>query len=182
MNIFLHSLLVTNKMDNFTVTEAKDALLREHTEFINSDEARRFIYRQLFRNIEKGLLKRIDSPDGDVTKVIYSKTDKYFSSDISSKKQGANTKKIKPKIANADNFKKSLEKELVDYELDLSSILEEVKEYKRLSSRFPELKKTLQQCQHQAKERSTKVIGKVNALQNLLGNTIIKNTRVNKIG
>ena len=58
LNVFLHSLLVIKQMNEFTVIEAKDALLREHAEFTDSTEARKFIYRQLLQSINNGLLKR----------------------------------------------------------------------------------------------------------------------------
>ena len=64
MNVFLHFLLVTKQMNYFTVTEAKEALMREYSEFDNPAEARKFIYRQLSRNVDKGLLKRTDSSNG----------------------------------------------------------------------------------------------------------------------
>ncbi len=70
MNVFLHSLLVINKMNNFTVTEAKNALLAEHPEFIDSEVARKFVYRQLTHNIKKGLIKRTDYFSNGKKKVI----------------------------------------------------------------------------------------------------------------
>ncbi|MDN2664158.1 hypothetical protein OW492_12320 [Psychromonas sp. 14N.309.X.WAT.B.A12] len=47
MNVFLHSLLVTKQMDNFTISEAKEALIAHLVEFTDPVEARKFIYRQL---------------------------------------------------------------------------------------------------------------------------------------
>ena len=174
MNVFLHSLLVKKKMDNFTVSEAKEVLLANHVEFTDPVEARKFIYRQLTRNIEKGLIKRIDKPNERIKKVIYSKTDLFFSSTVVPIKRVKKDKKElqrKPQKREVKTirYQTELKKELLTYEIDLNTLLEESKEYKRLSSRFPELQAKLELHQFQAKERSIKLLGKLHALQNLLG-------------
>jgi len=176
MNVFLHYLLVTQKMNDFTVAEARDALLTEYTEFTDEVESRKFVYRQLTRNIGKGLIKRIDCFKTGSKQVIYSKTEKFFTSKIvpitrGSKKRTTTTKPpVKTPVA--VDYKAELKKELMTYEIDLNTILEEAKEYKRLSIRFPELQKRLKQHQSQAKEKSIRLLGKVHALQNLLGYTV----------
>jgi len=177
MNVFLHSLLIIKQMNNFTVLEAKDALLKDHAEFTDDVETRKFIYRQLTRSVEKGLLKRTDRFDNGSKQVIYSKTDKLLASSVVPIKRGAKariaTKKTEPvKAPESVSYKTELQKELMAYEIDLNTILEEAKEYKRLSVRFPDLKEKLQQHQFQAKEKSIKLLGKVHALQNLLGYTV----------
>ena len=173
MNVFLHSLLVTKMMNDFTVTEARDVLLTQHTEFTDEVETRKFIYRQLTRNIEKGLIKRTDCFEDGTKKVRYSKTDKFFNSKIV-----PITRRSKKRIPMAQSpvnttiavdYKTELKKELITYEIDLNASIEEVKEYKRLSTRFPELKEKLQQHQEQAKNQSVQLLGRVHALQKLLG-------------
>jgi hypothetical protein len=42
MNVFLHFLLVIKQMNNFTVTQAKETLLREQSEFTDPVETRKF--------------------------------------------------------------------------------------------------------------------------------------------
>ena len=176
MNVFLHSLLVIKQMNNFTVLEAKDALVKDHAEFTDDVEARKFIYRQLTRSIEKGLMKRTDCFDSGSKQVIYSKTDKLLASSIvpikrEIKARKASGKKKLVKIPEAAKYKIELKKELMAYEIDLNTILEEAKEYKRLSTRFPELQDKLKLHQSQAKDKSIKLLGKINALQNLLSYT-----------
>ena len=65
-------------MNDFTVTEAKDMLIHEKAEFTDPVETRKFIYRQLTRNVAKGLLKRTDKSDGGNKKTIYAKTNLFF--------------------------------------------------------------------------------------------------------
>lgn len=178
MNVFLHSLLVIKQMDNFTVSEAKDALLHEHAEFTDDKQTRMFIYRQLSRNIEKGLIKRTDSFDADLKKeIIYSKTDKFLESTIvpikrTSKPKKVNIRKAPAKVVEMISYKTELQNELIAHEIDLNTMIEEAKEYKRLSVRFPELQDKLQRHQSEAKIKSIKLLGKVHALQNLLDYTV----------
>lgn len=77
-----------------------------------------------------------------------------------------------PKTA---KYKIELKRELMAYEIDLNTTLEEVKEYKRLSTRFPELQDKLKLHQSQAKDKSIKLLGKIHALQNLLSYTVTEN-------
>lgn len=176
MNTFLYSLLVTNKLNDFTVSQARDALLKAHPEFTDKVESRKFIYRQLTRTIEKGLLHRADCFKSGTKKVIYSKTNEFFSSTIAPLTRGTKKtvtqQKESKKVIKTVNYKNELQKELNTYEFDLKTILEEAKEYKRLSVRFPELRKKLNQHQSQAKEKSIQLLGKVHALQNLLTDPI----------
>jgi len=179
MNVFLHSLLIDKKMNNFTVTEAKDALLREHIEFVNDVEARKFIYRQLTRHIIKGLLKRKEVCNNDKNIVIYSKTEKFFASDISAVHRGRKiikqaTINNTPQTFTTLNYKIELEKELLIHRIDFNTTLEEAKEYKRLASRFPSLQEKLREYELDTKNKSTKLLGKINALQNILGDITIE--------
>ena len=174
MNIFLHSLLVIKGMNDFTVTEARDALLEEQNKFIDKTETRKFIYRQLYRNVGKGLLKRTEQLDDGSKKITYSKTEKLLNSIIFPIKRNSKSKKqpiLKEQlVAHGESYKRELKKDLVTYEIDLNTTLEEVKEYKRLLGRFPELKDELEHHRSAAKAKSIKLLGKVHALQNLLGN------------
>jgi hypothetical protein len=177
MNVFLHSLLVIKQMNNFTVLEAKEALLKGHAEFTDDVEARKYIYRQLTRSTEKGLLKRTDCFESGSKQVIYSKTDKLLASSIVPIKRRSRKKKItirkEPvKVAKKISYEAELKKELLAYEIDLNTTLEEAKEYNRLSERFPELQEKLKEHQSQAKDKSIKLLGKINALQNLLSYTV----------
>ncbi|MBH0040626.1 hypothetical protein [Pseudoalteromonas sp. SWN166] len=94
MNVFLHFLLVIKQMDKFTVTQAKDALLREQPTFADAVETRKFIYRQLTRNVAKGLLKRTNKLRKGVKEVIYSKTELFFNLEIVPNSRGSSAKCI----------------------------------------------------------------------------------------
>ena len=184
MNVFLHFILIIKQMDKFTVTEAKDALLHEQSEFSDAVETRKFIYRQLTRNVAKGLLKRTNKLNKGVKEVIYSKTELFLSLEIVPNSRGSRAKDIYISNHNSTNatvekfeiteYQEELKKDLLTYEIDLSTLLEEAKEYKRLTTRYPKLHEKLQLHHTQAKKKSIKLLGKINALQTLLGNKIIE--------
>ena len=183
MNVFLHFLLVIKQMNNFTVVEARDVLLHEQSEFNDAVETRKFIYRQLTRNVEKGLLKRSNESDNGNKEVIYSKTALFFTVEIKSVLRGNKPKRAKVynktssgsrKVIKAICYQEELQKELLSYEIDFNTVLEEAKEYKRLSLYYPELYEKLKQHHTQAKKKSIKLLGKINALQTLLDNKITK--------
>ncbi len=182
MNVFLHFLLVIKQMNNFTVTQAKETLLREQSEFTDPVETRKFVYRQLTRNVAKGLLKRTNKLRKGVKEVIYSKTELFFSLEVVPSSRASRLKKISTENIGAPNistetvkvieYQEELKKDLLTYEIDLNTVLEEAKEYQRLSARYPKLQEQLQLHHTQAKEKSIKLLGKINALQTLLGNKI----------
>ncbi|MGO2293439.1 MAG: hypothetical protein ACTJH9_13380 [Pseudoalteromonas sp.] len=184
MNVFLHFLLVIKQMNNFTVTEAKDALLHEQSEFTDAVETRKFIYRQLTRNVAKGLLKRTNKVNKGYKEVIYSKTELFLNLEIVPSSRGSSAKSIEIINNNSTNakveklqiteYQDELKKDLLTYEIDLNTVLEEAKEYKRLTARYPKLHEQLQLHHTQAKEKSIKLLGKINALQTLLGNEKIE--------
>lgn len=184
MNVFLHFLLVIKQMNNFTVTEAKNALLHEQSEFTDAVETRKFIYRQLTRNVAKGLLKRTNKVNKGAKEVIYSKTELFFNLEIVPSSRGSSAKSIEIINNNSTNakveklqiteYQDELKKDLLTYEIDLNTVLEEAKEYKRLTVRYPKLHEQLQLHHTQAKEKSIKLLGKINALQTLLGNEKIE--------
>ena len=182
MNVFLHFLLVIKQMNNFTVTQAKDALLREQSEFTDSVETRKFVYRQLTRNVANGLLRRTNKLNKGAKEVIYSTTELFSSLEIIPTSRRGKVKQIDttnisvPDISTETvkviEYQEELKKDLLTYEIDLNTVLEEAKEYQRLSARYPKLQVQLQLHHTQAKEKSIKLLGKINALQTLLGNKI----------
>ncbi|KPW01829.1 hypothetical protein [Pseudoalteromonas sp. P1-11] len=182
MNVFLHFLLVIKQMNDFTVTQAKEALLREQSEFTDPVETRKFVYRQLTRNVANGLLRRTNKLNKGAKEVIYSTTELFSSLEIVPTSRRGKVKQIDTANIGASDistetvkvieYQEELKKDLLTYEIDLNTVLEEAKEYQRLSARYPKLQEQLQLHHTQAKEKSIKLLGKINALQTLLGNKI----------
>ena len=161
INVFLHFLLIIKDMNNFTVTEAKDMLIHEKGEFTDPVETRKFIYRQLTRNVAKGLLKRIEKSDKGIKKTIYVKTNLFFASKV-----GVLLRKSKVKIDNDKNSKLMLK--LNHYKAELLLNIGESEAYKDLYSELPELVDEIQPKYNKARDNNTKLLGKIRAIESLL--------------
>lgn len=167
MNAFLYSLLIDLDMDNFTIKNARDALIQHHDEFIDPTETRKFVYRQLLRQEEKGYLSRSKSQSKDIT---YLKTDKFFEASFKPKRQANHVirasndnSEIDQKSSVKINFIPMLEKEIFEYEMKLDGLLEEAEHYKNLTKRLPHLKDKFEQQKEDSKKASTKLIGMIKA-------------------
>jgi hypothetical protein len=162
MNVFLHFLLVIKEMNDFTVSEAKDVLLLETTKFTDPVETRKFIYRQLTRNVEKGLLKRTEKSDSGVNKVIYSKTNLFFTVTV-----GVLFRKNKINVGGDKRLK--LITKLNHYKAELLLNIGESEAYKEVHSEFPELVDEIKPESNKAKDNNTIILGKIRAVEGLLG-------------
>jgi hypothetical protein len=162
INVFLHFLLVIKDMNNFTVTEAKDTLLDKKEEFTDDIETRKFIYRQLTRNVEKGLLKRTEKSDSGVNKVIYSKTNLFFTVTV-----GVLFRKSKVNVGGDKRLK--LITKLNHYKAELLLNIGESEAYKEVHSEFPELVDEIKPESNKAKDNNTIILGKIRAVEGLLG-------------
>lgn len=148
-------------MNDFTVSEAKDMLIHEKAEFTDPVETRKFIYRQLTRNVAKGLLKRTDKSDGGNKKTIYAKTNLFFASTV-----GVLLRKSKVNTDN-DKYTKLILK-LNHYKAELLLNIGESEAYKELYSELPELVDEIQPKYNKARDNNTKLLGKIRAIEGLL--------------
>ncbi|NMV05989.1 hypothetical protein HKB28_02290, partial [Vibrio parahaemolyticus] len=64
INPDMFNLLIEKGMDDFSVIEARDALLNSTSTFTSSDEARKYVYKQLLSLEEKGWLSVIGTRRG----------------------------------------------------------------------------------------------------------------------
>nr|MBF4242917.1 hypothetical protein [Vibrio anguillarum] len=59
INPYMFNLLIEKGMDDFSVIDARDALLNSSVIFSSKDDARKYIYKQLLSFEEKGWLSTI---------------------------------------------------------------------------------------------------------------------------
>ncbi|EKZ9180005.1 hypothetical protein V8087_003740 [Vibrio vulnificus] len=167
----MYKLLIERGMDNFTVVEARDALLSMTDTFSCGDAARKILYRQMYQFEKKGWLVCT----GHNRKKRYLKTDVFKELSIQRKSIKCKEKQGKDYVyVGITSIKKRaidqalLLKEKSDYEGELAMLLSEVEEYRSLKQRFPEQDKLLTSILKKAKDRSTSLLGKINALSNVL--------------
>jgi len=163
INPDMFNLLIEKGMDNFSVIEARDALLNGTSTFPSRDDARKYVYKQLLSFEEKGWLsvtgarrdKRYHQTNDFKVLIIEPRTPNKRKA-----AEGAVTDQI------IDSSLNTLKQEKKQYEGELAITLGEIEEYQSLLMRFPNNKQGIQPLFNSARERSAKLLGRINALTN----------------
>jgi len=156
----MFNLLIEKGMDGFSVIEARDALYSSEDAFPDKEEARKYVYKQLLSFEKKGWLSVI----GVGRDKRYQVTNEFKELTIEPR---ARKNKANPTVIQfSDSSLNTLQQEKKQYEGELSITLGEIEEYQSLLMRFPKNKQELQPLFNSARERSAKLLGKINALTN----------------
>lgn len=171
INEHLYHALTDQQFDNFTVLELRDVYQSRCKQRTTPDEARRFVYRQIFRLMRLGLLEK--HPAENVKQTTYSKTTLFHQEKIrprkeKNKSESKSGSKLIHKANGNDDVIKKLEENIKQYQVDLLASIGESEEYMRLYETFPKMKTHLETLYHQARERSSKLLGQIKALKNVL--------------
>lgn len=169
-----YNLLKIKKLNHFTVTEFRDALMDEPDASFCKVEARKFVYRRLLLLVNKGLMYKTDSKFSSETR--YS-TSELFSHTVFKTKKAPNPQGegIPSNVQQNSNvsFLLELKKEKIIHETDLRFVTEEMEVFESLMTRFPEQKEYLEPFFYEARNRSSKLYSHVSALSKILNNTAI---------
>ncbi|MEO9494149.1 MAG: hypothetical protein ABJG42_06620 [Vibrio splendidus] len=163
INPHMFNLLIEKGMDNFSVTEARDALLNGTSAFPSKDDARKYVYKQLLSLEEKGWLSVI----GTRRDKRYHQTNEFKALTI--EPRVARNRQAKVDSMDVQTPKCSLNalaQEKKQHEGELAITLGEIEEYQSLLTRFPNNKQDMQPLFNAARERSAKLLGRINALTN----------------
>ena len=165
INPYMYKLLIEKEMNDFSVLEARDELVSSIEGMTNLDDVRRVIYRQILSFQRKGWLVH----SGNGRNKRYSQTESFKQLSL----QPLLSKKQKNLFKNSELDSKecsvtALVREKKQYEGELAITLGEVEEYQSLMERFPKNRDALLPLFSEAKERSAKLLGKMNALSNTI--------------
>ncbi|WP_137226028.1 hypothetical protein [Shewanella sp. MEBiC00475] len=97
-------------------------------------------------------------------KVMFSKTaqfDERRLSDSKSKSEVIHPSEVKTRMTNSNELKATLNQ----YQIDLLGLIGEAEEFKRLINEYPEAKTTLYPRYMRAKNQSSTMVGKINAIE-----------------
>lgn len=159
MNPYMFNLLIEKKMDNFSVVEIRDVLMECAPLFEDKEQARKYVYRQLLSFERKGWLISA----GIRREKRYFLTKKFHSQSfeprISSKNQSIPV--LHEEIAITMDV---LIHEKTQCEGELAVVIGEIEEYQSLLVRFPSNSMMFMPMFDATKERSAKLLGKINAL------------------
>ncbi len=159
----MFNLLIEKGMDDFSVIDARDALLNSSVIFPSKDDARKYIYKQLLSFEEKGWLSTI----GTHRSKRYHQTSDFKALTVEPRVASKNKVNVDPIVTQtADTPLMVLEQEKKQYEGELAITLGEIEEYQSLLTRFPHSRQKMQPLFNAARERSAKLLGKINALTN----------------
>jgi hypothetical protein len=159
-------LTVLNKqtIKSFTVDDLTEAYLKDPVSVHTSKKsARQFVYRNMLRLIKSGDLERLIVDQGWP---LYALT-KPFTGKIQTSKVTVHTDVIEAQDAKADPAQ-SLKDKLNLYKLDMLSAMGETEEYNAICSEIPELRDEVQPLYNASRDRFSKLLGRVKALESLL--------------
>lgn len=154
----MHKLLIEGEMDGFTVVELRNASISIDGSFVDLDDARRKVYRQILRFMSNNWLRS----EGKGQKKRYFQTDVFKSLQSSSKLGSTDIS-----TPSAPDYS-VLSDERNQFQGELEIVLGEIEGYQSLYNRFPELESKLAPYLVQARERSALLLGQINVLTNAL--------------
>ncbi|MGR5140420.1 hypothetical protein ACQKPX_01950 [Photobacterium sp. DNB23_23_1] len=168
INRFMYNLLIEKKLDGFSVTEARDAILYYDSSLEDTNQARKVIYRQILLFLGKNWLR--DTGEGHNKQYWVTDIFKQLPVEPRSDRKGTDLKEVKEfKPATKETMEMDqLFKEKSQYEGELSITLGEVEELRSLIERFPKKAREWTPFLNEAKERSATLLGRINALEKVL--------------
>ena len=154
----MHKLLIEKEMDGFLVVELRDAFVSIDDSYVDLDDARRKVYRQLLRLVKNNWLR----VEGTGQQKRYFQTDLFKGLQVY-----IGSENTKATLSAASDYS-VLRHECNQYKGELEIVLGEINEYQSLCGRFPELEPRLIPLLEQAKEHSGQLLGSVNVLTSVL--------------
>jgi len=150
----------------FSVAELTDAYMAGPNSIHESKKAaRQFVYRNMLRLLNAGALERVPNgkrwPVYRLTKVFLAKVDAFTSSEQVTESQVRSDVRIGEKLRERLNLHK----------LEMLTAMGEAEEYNAICKEWPELQPDVQERYNQARDRCSKILGRVKALENLLART-----------
>lgn len=160
------SIIEREDFDKFTILELRSAYMAlSANKLIGKDEAQRYVYRQVLKLKKKGLLRRVDSKSSN--KTTYIKTE-LFSEAIFNIDRVNGEGSAKLNNQSSEHVIKVLREKIQIYKSELLSSMGESDEYKALYTDFPHLKAPLQDSYNNAREKNSKLHGRIKAVETLI--------------
>ena len=160
----LLSLLTSDCFQDFTSLELREAFLRTSSpKAQNRKSARQFISRNILRLEKNGCLERVGNIKGSNAR--FRAAGKLLQlNGTHSSKQAAINRDDDSKV----DVINSLKEKLNYHKLDMLSAIGETEEYEALSKELPQIKGVIQERYNQSRDRCSKILGRVRALESLI--------------
>ena len=166
IDLYVGKIISFSNIDYFSAVEIRTAyLVLRNDEGIDKSDARRFVYSELLKLVNLGWLKKRVSSKKGITS--YAKTE-LFNADLL-KKQVMQVAVVKVESVNeATAIPDNLSNRLNSYKSTLLEGLGEADEYKNLRNEFPSMHKSLFEKYNAVREKNTRLLGKIKAIENLI--------------
>lgn len=154
----------------FTVHDLTDAYLND-TESLHTSKkaARQFVYRNMLRLIDSGDLTRVVVTSGWP---LYRLMPQFFIRSPLSKVHPEPAPEKNSALETKDSPRKNLQDRLNRHKLEMLSAMGETEEYDAICNEMPELKDDVQPLYNQSRDRCSKLLGRVKALEILMANEV----------
>lgn len=160
----LLSLMISKQFESFDTLQLLEAFMRTSSpKAQNRKNARQFISRNVIKLEEAGFLALVDNAKG--AKVRYRPTPTLISlaeGNLRKLEVPSNARVLKNDCI--DNLQEKLNK----HKHKLLLTLGETEEYKDLCNELPQIKGEIQEHYNQARERCTKILGRIRALESII--------------
>ncbi len=171
INSQIHEILQDESFNNFHVTQLRDAYLAVSSPNQDPIEARKLIYRQIYRLVNKGLLLKKGTKNSK--RIVYLKSEHFYEAKFVIQSTAAVTiNQTSAAQTITDDTIKQLKERLKESEIDLLTSIGESEEYMRLYQSFPEMKAHLESQYLQAREKSSKLLGQIKAIKSALSHQL----------
>jgi hypothetical protein len=156
------------KLDHFSTLEVRTAyLIVDNESTLSAVEARRFVYAELVKLVNRGWLKKITSKKKGITSYVKTELFNLNPKDVSPLKAINFNAPVKSSVVGS---MQELNCRLQDYKNDLLEGLGEAEEYRALRNQFPEMHDELQPNYNSIREDNSRLLGKIKAVETLIKN------------
>lgn len=166
LNEAMYLLLVEKRIDNFSVSELVETYMHLYSSSKNELKARVFIHRQLYRLVNQGYLLKYGKKN--TQKIKYILTEKFKQSFCN-----LNNSRAKDYFMAEAEVKAALKNRLKEYECNLLVSTSEMEEYQSYMEEYPAIIVLLKSKFDLAKEEKYRCLGRITAVQNILGECIL---------
>ena len=165
---FLYKVLSDSRNKEFTVVQIRDEYLKVLPSPITPIEARKSVYRQLLRLVKISILTKNRNSNPQQTKYRVSQYFSRLNFKLTTPYHQRNCPSQMPNKEIQDHQSVRFEEQLKQYQVDLMSSIGESEEYKRLYTVNPGLKALLEAQYHQARDKSSKLLGQIKAINTVI--------------
>tara|TARA_B110000495_G_C22690387_1_gene407003 strand:- start:28 stop:537 length:510 start_codon:yes stop_codon:yes gene_type:complete len=167
LNNLVAQIVVAPNFDHFSNAEVRSAYLAlNEDKSIDPNDARRFVYTELLKLVNKGWLKKSVSKKKEITSFI--KTEMFDPAAIDVNPEKYVEKNKVADLMETPPLGEALTERLNHYKNELLTGLGEAEEYKKLCEQFPKLKSKLQPRYNEVREHNSKLLGSIKAVENLI--------------